>query len=87
MKTTISAEKAELHTTCLYFVFLVHQLLDIEDNDLKLNVLFFQQDGQHLVCFICYVDVNSEVDLVRRLPEIKLQNHEIQSVNTNTATV
>ena len=69
-----------VQTTCLYFApFLLHHLLDIHDNDLKLNILFFEQNSQRLVCFICHVNINREVGLVWRLPEIKLQDHEIST--------
>ena len=72
--------KAELYTTCLYFTpFIVHHLLNINDYYLKLNILFFQHNSQHLVCFICHVNINGEVGLLWRLPEIKLQDHEIRT--------
>ena len=72
--------KAEPYTTCLYVTpFVVYHLLDINDIYLKLNILFFQHNGQHLVCFICHVNINREVGLLGRLPEIKLQDHEIRT--------
>ena len=75
-----AVRKADLYTTCLYFTpFIVHHLLNIENNDLKLNILFLQHNHQHLVRFICHVNVNRKVGRVWRLPEINLQDHEIRT--------
>ena len=68
----IPAIKAERHPSSLYSGFIVHQFLDIKDDDLILNVLFLQLDRENFIRMLSHVDVHSKTNLVWGFPEIKL---------------
>ena len=77
----IFAVKADGESSCLFGIFLVHQLLYIKNNNLKLNTFLVQLHCENLVRMLSHVNINSKANFMRSFPEVQLQNGNKQKLN------
>ena len=77
----IFAVKADGESSCLYGIFLVHQLLYIKNDNLKLNTFLVQLNCENLVRMLSHVNINSKANFMRSFPEVQLQNGNKQKLN------
>lgn len=77
----IFAVKADGESSCLYGIFLVHQLLYIKNDNLKLNTFLVQLNCENLVRMLSHVNINSKAYFMRSFPEVELQNGNKQKLN------